>query len=97
MTDKYPHLREDMPHILQNCEDLGMASPYVACFVGSNGAVLVRRYTGWDRFEELAEHTEVAPGMYEDMALPINIMVVDRNGDGMRATISPEKGLTFHQ
>jgi hypothetical protein len=71
MTDKYPHLREDMPHILQNCEDLGMASPYVACFVGSNGAVLVRRYTGWDRFEELAEHTEVAPGMYEDMALPI--------------------------
>jgi hypothetical protein len=99
MSDKYPHLRQHIPDVLEGCEERGLAPPYVVCFVGSNGCALVRRYTSFGEFEELAEHKELAPGeaATEGMALPFNVMIVDGDAKAAFATISADKGLTFHR
>ncbi len=78
-----------------------MVWPYVVCCIGINGYVLALRFAGpGESAEDLAEHTAPAPGSAAGefgIALPINIMIVDRNGKAMCATISSDKGLTFQK
>jgi hypothetical protein len=82
--------------VLAACLDRGMALPFTVAAVGVNGSILAVRYTSsadQDRpvATGIAEHVEGT-----EFSLPINIMVVDQNGDAVRIVIDPEGHRTFH-
>lgn len=77
---------------LQRCLDEGMQPPFIVCAVAINGAGQIYRITPGEDGECLAQ-SHAAGGM---MQLPINMMVVDQDGDAARVLISANGVTTFH-
>ena len=91
MTD----LSKAIGEALGRCLEQGMALPFVATCVSANGSVMAVRYdAAADKHgfspTPLASHTEV-----RGYALPVNIMITDRDGEALRLTIEPS-GSAYH-
>jgi hypothetical protein len=78
---------------LKECTDVGMELPLIACAVSPNGSVNVTRIDkDVCKTCMLAEHIE-EPGF----RLPLNIMMVDRDGVTARVSIRRHKEIIFLQ
>jgi hypothetical protein len=75
-------LQEQLAEVLRQCIDNGLNLPFVVCSVGVNSSVLVIRVNDGRGPDTLAEHFE-----NDSFAMPINIMVVDRDGGVARVVI----------
>ena len=75
-------LQEQFVEALNHCIDAGMKLPFIVCAVSPNGSVLVTRINEGRGPDPLAQH-------FEDHAFktPVNIMVVDHNGEAARIVI----------
>jgi hypothetical protein len=76
-------LQEDIAEILSHCIDKGMKLPLILCSIGINGSVLVVRVNDGREPDTLAEYLE-----NDAFNLPINIMVIDRDGEAARVVIN---------
>ena len=82
---------EVLSDIMEECARRGMAPPFIITAVSRNGSILSIRatYDGSDP-DTLAEHYEP-----EGFRLPINIMVLDRNDQGLWASLEGRQ-ITYH-
>jgi hypothetical protein len=77
--------------MFDECQERGMALPYLVAAVALNGSCYVLRVPGHAQDPvPLAQHTEA-----KGFKLPINIMIVDANGEAARAVLTP-KGPVWH-
>lgn len=74
---------------LEAAHERGMLLPYVLVIVGVNGMILAARFTTTGEVEMLVN----ASGM---MQLPINMMLINSNGDAARFLITKDGMTTFH-
>lgn len=74
-------LQEHFVDMLKQCIDNGMTLPFIVCAISSNGSVLVTRINEGRGSDTLAQHFE------DDFTTPVNIMVVDHDGEAARVVI----------
>ncbi|UPK39733.1 hypothetical protein IVB18_22420 [Bradyrhizobium sp. 186] len=77
-------LQEHFVEVLRQCIDDGMKLPFILCAMSPNGSVLVTRINEGRGPDTLAQHVE-------DNAFktPINVVVVDHDGEAARVVIRP--------
>ena len=75
-------LQEHFVETLRQCIDNGMKLPFIVCAISPNGSVLAARYNEGRGPDTLATH-------FEDhgFTTPVNIVVVDHEGEAMRYVI----------
>jgi hypothetical protein len=83
-------LQEDLAEMLRQCIDNGMQLPFIVCVVSQNGSVLVTRFNEGRGPNTLAQHFE--NGAFKT---PVNIMVVDHDGQAARIVIKSGK-ISYH-
>jgi|EndMetStandDraft_4_1072995.scaffolds.fasta_scaffold216687_2 hypothetical protein len=76
-------LQEHLAQALSQCINNGMKLPFIVCAISPNGSVLVTRVNEGREPDALAQHFE-----NDTFTPPINIMVVDHNGEAARVVIS---------
>jgi hypothetical protein len=82
LTDSFG---ECLTEIFESCIAQGMALPFIVCVVTANGSLWAFRFHGP---ETNPEQLAVPP---DDLAaFPINIMIVDRTGEGERVLLTAE-------
>jgi hypothetical protein len=76
-------LQEHFVEVLRQCIDNGMKLPFIVCAISPNGSVLVTRINEGLGPDTLAQH-------FEDQGFktPVNIMVVDYDGEAARVVIT---------
>jgi|SoiMethySBSTD1v2_1073268.scaffolds.fasta_scaffold385248_1 hypothetical protein len=80
--------------LLEECHERGMPLPYLLVAVAINGSIMACRYVESESGEEL--DAEVLVKAVDDkMVLPINVMLVDANGEAVRLLITTDAA-TFH-
>ncbi len=78
--------------ILDGCLARGMHMPFIVTVVGINGSVSVVRHAKGKPAELVVDYT-----VGEGLKLPINILIVDVDGQGSRAEIrAPDQPPTYH-
>jgi hypothetical protein len=88
----YSDLAESMADALEHCLKSGMKLPFVWCAVAVNGGVLVLRFQGPGITPEVV--ADVTP---DGMRLPVNSLIVDREGTALRMVITPDEDVEFYQ
>jgi hypothetical protein len=76
-------LQEHFVEALSHCIDIGMKLPFIVCAISPNGSVLVTRINEGRGPDTLAQHFE--NGAFR---APINIMVVDHDGEAARVVLN---------
>jgi len=76
---------------LQACLDRGMRMPFIVALVALNGSVSVWRYARDEEAEILVEHM-IGKGFEP----PINVMIVDAEGEATRVVIAKVGEITYH-
>jgi uncharacterized protein (DUF302 family) len=89
METKMEELQEHILEALRHCIEIGMKLPFVVCAVGTNGSVLVTRINEGREPDTLAQHSED-----HGFTTPVNIMVVDQDGEAARVVIKGG-GITY--
>jgi hypothetical protein len=83
-------LKELITEVLEECERRGLCLPFILCGISPNGSIISVRLTGEGSAQILAEHFEG-----EGFALPMTIVVVDRDNEAARVTVTAS-GRTWH-
>jgi hypothetical protein len=75
-------LQEHLVNVLRQCIDNGMKLPFIVCVASPNGSVLATRINDGRGPDTLVQH-------FEDHGFktPINIMVLDQDGEAIRVVI----------
>ena len=76
-------LKELIAEVLEECERRGLCLPLILCGISPNGSIIGVRLTGEGSAQTLAEHFED-----EGFALPMTIVVVDRDNEAARITVT---------
>jgi len=86
METKMEELQEHFVEVLRQCIDNGMKLPFVVSAISPNGSALVMRINDGRGPDTLAQH-------FEDDAFktPVNIMVVDHDGEAARVVITGDE------
>ena len=84
-------LSQHIAAIVQACIDRGMRVPFIMWSASPNGCVLSTRFTPGSEMEVLAEYFPE-----EGFLLPINVMIVDQEGEAARVTITADGATTWH-
>ena len=80
-------LSQHIAAIVQACIDRGMRVPFIMCSARPNGCVLSTRFTPGSEMEVLAEYFPE-----EGFLLPINVMIVDQEGETAPSSSSAPSG-----
>ncbi len=75
-------LQEQLSQLLVACLERGMQLPFIVAAVAINGATVVARYTQGDKGLDAQVIEEYAQA--GEFRLPINMMVVDAEGNAAR-------------
>jgi hypothetical protein len=78
--------------ILARCDDEGMVEPLIIFIGAADEYFEIWRLNADEEVKTLAKHDASPDGMIQ---LPINIMVVDKNGAALHAAIDGD-GMKFH-
>jgi hypothetical protein len=81
---------EQMSEILARCGEAGMVEPFIMCIAAANEYFEVWRFNADEEVKTLAECGAT------ELQLPINIMVVDKNGAAFHAVIEGDGAIKFH-
>ena len=76
---------------LEGCLARGMRMPFIVALVAVNGSVSVWRHARYEEAEILVEHA-IGKGFEP----PINIMIVDAEGEATRVVIAKVGEITYH-
>ena len=79
-------LQKHLVEALNRCIDNGMKLPFIVCAVSANGSMLSMRFNEGRDLEPLAQRLEG-----DVFTTPVNIMVVDHNGEAARLVIEGGK------
>jgi hypothetical protein len=83
-------LKELITEVLDECERRGLCLPFILCAISPNGSTISVRLTGEGSAQILSEHFED-----EGFALPMTIVVVDRDNEAARVTVTAS-GRSWH-
>ena len=83
----YDEAMKHFAEIIRICRERNMKLPFIICAASPNGTVFCMRFSGpGGQPDVLAQHDE--PGGFKS---PINWMVLDQNGEGVRVTIDVKR------
>jgi hypothetical protein len=87
-----PELTDWLRDVFTHCDQIGMGLPFTVVTVTNNHIIYGVLIPGGDEpVVELVPMSHV-----RDMELPINIMIVDKNGEAARATITGPDQISYH-
>ena len=89
-------LTQQLGNILTECLERGMQLPFTTAVLALNGSLLAVRYVPADDGEGCQCEVLAERSVGGSFRLPINIMVVDANGDAARILIGQSGETTFH-
>jgi hypothetical protein len=85
MQDHLQELQDHFVEAINRCIENGMKLPFIVCAASPNGSVLAVRFNDGRGPDMLAEHFE-----NHTFTTPLNIMVLDQNGEAARVVIDKE-------
>jgi hypothetical protein len=89
MSEDEKAITSAITNALDRATKSGMVLPFILVAVGTNGAIIAVRYTLNEDYGTL-DAEPLMQTATSAMGLPINIMIVDANGEAARLVVRPD-------